>query len=432
MSIYSKLAGPGSCIQLGYTKTNTRQSFQNSWIMTEELNVEAIRNASELLNSSLLSKGYINEELKFPVIDWAQLTEDQPHKEEVSKLEIAPKIYENDKSVINIIYSLTQLIDRHQAQHKSFNRTITQKNATIEELRAQVNLLEQQVQNYEQRLDRTVHVDHISLTEQVARLKRQNKLQNQEILKLKNSNSDLQTKYGIEVRKKTIEISQLKDKLLDSRSLSNTVTYGKPFLLASSPNPVKRGTSPEINTSVIYNNKPIIDNVSASFLLNESLADIKDQELDKIATQLSQLIENLIKENSKFANFINELNQYFSNFNSQMLVLNYKNLSTSSLVNPSEEIDLNRIMNETSSDVEPFEFISRPLLSNVYKNYHYVSGLVDVAISNLLADRGSLEYPELKDTIDDLREENKNLHKKWQEAIKTLEDWKKYRLTNSK
>lgn len=360
----------------------------------------------------------------FPVINWPQLIQDQPNKDDLAKIEITPTVYNNDKNVINIIYSLTQSIDRHQAQHKSFNRTITQKNATIDELRAKVHQLEQQVHNYEDRLDKTVHIDQISLTERVNELSRKTKVQALEVSRLKSHNAEIQTKYAVDMRKKSLEISKLKDKLLDSRSLSNTLSFGRPFLLTSRSSLGDRLESPEINTNVIYNNKPIIDNTKP--LEEVSLTPVRDQEYDGIATQLSQLIENLIKENSKFANFVNELNGYFNKFNSQMSVLNYRKLGTSSLVNPSDEIDLNRIMKDTSTDVEPFEFISRPLLSNIYKNYHYVSGLVDMAVSNLDAD-SALDTLDWKKTIETLKEENQSLQKKWQEAIKALEDWKKYR-----
>ncbi|SGZ48277.1 CIC11C00000002040 [Sungouiella intermedia] len=390
--------------------------------MQNNLSIEAIKNAAELVNSSLVSKGFITDELMFPVINWPQLIQDQPNKDDLAKIEITPTIYNNDKNVINIIYSLTQSIDRHQAQHKSFNRTITQKNATIDELRAKVHQLEQQVHNYEDRLDKTVHIDQISLTERVNELSRKTKVQALEVSRLKSHNAEIQTKYAVDMRKKSLEISKLKDKLLDSRSLSNTLSFGRPFLLRSSLG--DRLESPEINTNVIYNNKPIIDNTKP--LEEVSLTLVREQEYDGIATQLSQLIENLIKENSKFANFVSELNGYFNKFNSQMSVLNYRKLGTSSLVNPSDEIDLNRIMKDTSTDVEPFEFISRPLLSNIYKNYHYVSGLVDMAVSNLDAD-SVLDTLDWKKTIETLKEENQSLQKKWQEAIKALEDWKKYR-----
>lgn len=395
--------------------------------MPEELSIEAIRNAAELVNLSLISKGYISQELKFPVIDWIELIGDQPHKQDLDKLETKDAIYNNDKNVINIIYSLTQSIDRHQAQHKLFNRTITQKDSTIELLRTKVQQLELQIQNYEDKLDRTVHVDQLSMTERIKDLTRTNKLHNQEITRLKASNLELQTKYDVELRKKSIEISQLKDRLLDSRSLSNTITYGRPLQISK----VSSGEPLDINTSIVYNNKPIIDNASAN-LADDSVSSVREQEYEGVATQLSQLIENLIKENSKFANFINELNSYFTKFNSQMSVLNYKRLSISSLVNPSDEIDLARIMKEISTDVEPFEFISRPLLSNIYKNHHYVAGLVDVAVSSLERDTALDESLDWRKTVEQLRDENLSLQKKWEEAIKALEDWKKYRLANPK
>ena len=252
------------------------------------------------------------------------------------------------------------------------------------------------------------------------------KTQAKELAKLKNTSSELQTKYDIEMRKKAIEISLLKNKLLDTRNLSNTITYARPSrsTKSASPNPMGQ----EFNPNVVYNNKPIIDNSATRMTPgSENSSAIIKQEYDGIATQLSELIENLMKENSKFSNFINELNEYFTKFNSQLSILNYKNLNASTLLNPSDEIDLNRILKDTSTEIDPFEFTSRPLLSNVYKNYHYVSGLIDLAASTLAGHEQGTSKTEDNDTLQKLKEENKALYNNWQSAIKALDDWKSYK-----
>lgn len=408
------------------TVTKTIHIKKAKPVMTGELSIDTIKNASELVNTTLISKGYITEDLKFPVIDWEDLITDQPEKEALQKLVVADKIYNNDKNIINIIYSLTQSIDRHQAQQQSISMAILQKDTTIEGLQKKIQTLEQQVQGYEQKYEKSVYLDHLNMSEKITRLTKLSKTQAKELAKLKNTSSELQTKYDIEMRKKAIEISQLKNKLLDTRNLSNTITYVRPSrsTKSASPNPMGQ----EFNPNVVYNNKPIIDNSATRMTSgSEDSSAIIKQEYDGIATQLSELIENLMKENSKFSNFINELNEYFTKFNSQLSILNYKNLNASTLLNPSDEIDLNRILKDTSTEIDPFEFTSRPLLSNVYKNYHYVSGLIDLAASTLAGHEQGTSKTEDNDTLQKLKEENKALYNNWQSAIKALDDWKSYK-----
>lgn len=394
--------------------------------MSEILNTDSIKNASELVNSTLVSKGYITEELKFLVIDWEHLISDQPHKESLSNISVTETLYNNDKNILNILFSLTQSIDRHHAQQKSMNSAIAQKDSTIDLLKKKVQLLELQITGFEQKYERTDYPEKVILAEKNANLLKLTKVQARELAKLKSSASDLQGKYDNEMRRKSLEISLLKDKLLDSRNLSNTISYGRP--VSSGKNTVPKPSNGDANPNVVYYNMPIIDNVAPDLGTQDgSLTPIINQEYDGIATQLSELIENLMKENSKFSNFINELNGYFSRFNSQLSILNYKNLKSSSLLNPSEEIDLNRILKETSTEIDPFEFTSRPLLSNVYKNYHYISGLVDLSASSLDASGQNFKSGDSGELLKKLKEENKVLYDNWQGAIKALDDWKRYK-----
>lgn len=394
--------------------------------MSQVLNTDSIKNAAELVNSTLISKGYITEELKFPVIDWEHLISDQPHKDTLTDITVTETLYNNDKNILNILFSLNQSIDRHHAQQKSMNTTITQKDSTIELLKKKIQMLELQIAGFEKKYERNDYPEKVMLIEKNVKLLKLTKAQARELAKLKNSTSELQGKYEIEMRRKSIEISQLKDKLLDSRNLSNTISYGRP--LSNGKSVSQKHSILDANPNVVYNNMPIIDNVApGSGTEDASLGPIINQEYDGIATQLSELIENLMKENSKFSNFINELNEYFSRFNSQLSILNYKSLKSSSLLNPSEEIDLNRILKETSTEIDPFEFTSRPLLSNVYKNYHYISGLIDLAVSSIDSSGQNAKSGDDNESLKKLREENKILYDNWQGAIKALEDWKSYK-----
>lgn len=380
--------------------------------MSEPRNVEPIESASELLNSTLRSKGYIKETLRFPSIDWNDLIRDQPDRKALRNLEVTDTIFDNDKNVINILYSLLKAIDRHNDQQKALHQSLSLKNKTIEELERKVEQLQSVNQKQEQKLDRLVLVDQTLAEKRNAELVRTIKKQSTELARLKSWTGEIQTKYEIEMRKKNIEVSRLKDKVLDLRNLTYRLPYGR-------GNPSK---PVEVNPSVLHNNIHTIDNdIMAKSEPDLSQADALKSEYDDIANQLSELSENLIKENSKYAHFIEELNTYFDKLNIQLSTLNYKNLPGENLVNPSDEIDLARILEATNTEVDPFDHVSSPLLSNVYKNNHYVSALVELAISG-----GRLSKKSDEDEIERLRTENAQLYENLDEAVQTLERWQKY------
>lgn len=381
--------------------------------MSEPRNVEPIESASELLNSTLRSKGYIKETLRFPSIDWNDLIRDQPDRKALRNLEVTDTIFDNDKNVINILYSLLKAIDRHNDQQKALHLSLSLKNKTIEELEKKVEQLQSANQKQEQKLDRLVLVDQTLAEKRNAELVRTIKKQSTELARLKSWTGEIQTKYEIEMRKKNIEVSRLKDKVLDLRNLTYRLPYGRGN---SSKPPV------EVNPSVLHNNIHTIDNdIMANSEPDLSQADALKSEYDDIAKQLSELSENLIKENSKYARFVEELNTYFDKLNIQLSSLNYKNLPGENLVNPSDEIDLAHILEATNTEVDPFDHVSSPLLSNIYKNNHYVYALVELAVSG-----GRLSKKSDEDEIERLRTENAQLYENLDEAVQTLERWQKY------
>lgn len=352
------------------------------------LDTNAVLNAADLINSTLKSKGYIDSNLKFNSIDWEDLIKDQISENELLKqLQITETVYNNDKNVINIIYSLLQSIERNQAINKNFNKLISSKNTKIDELNLKISGLESKLNKAEKRINGYLTTDNIQNTNRINELITENKLQSQDLNKLKIWCGNIKTKYQVELKKKNWEINQLKDKLLEERT-----------------NIAKFPPS-------IVNNLPIVDNSNTDLLEPNK---VLNSEYEEIAVQLADLIDNLIKENSKFSKFVKTLNNYFSKFNSNLL-------NQANLPNPSDEIDLNEIINSNDDEIESFDYISKPLLNNVYKNYHHISDL----ISSLDADVGETDY-DSKATIDKLRSENELLYNNWQTAIKALDDWKSY------
>lgn len=90
-------------------------------------------------------------------------------------------------------------------------------------------------------------------------------------------------------------------------------------------------------------------------------------------------------------------------------------------MNPSDEIDLARILETTNTEVDPFDHVSSPLLSNIYKNNHYISALVQLAIAG-----GRPLARNNDEELERLRTENAQLYDDLQEAVQTLERWQKY------
>lgn len=409
------------------------------------LDTGAIINASELINSTLISKGYISESLNFNSINWNDLIQDQINDTEeiatLDELAITETIYNNDKNIINIIYSLLQSIERNKVQNKSFNRIINQKDTTIRDLQKKVDSLEHQVGQSESRLHRFVQVDQLQLSKRVQDLTHINKLQSQDLNKLKNWCTDIKTKYSVELKKKNIEIDQLKNQLLEKKSLSTTTTFGIPLSYQSPRASETSNFDQNINSNIIYNHNPIIDNTNPNTQLSSTLQPMLNKQYEQIVIDLTQLIENLISENRKFSKFVKLVNNYYHSLNIQLSSIHHKDLSVGNLPNPSDVIDLNEFDNELNSsnqnskdmleEIESFEYITKPLLNNIYKNYHYVSNLVELidansTHSNNLGDSSSTKK------IDEFKSELEIVRRNWQDAIKTLEDWKNYQLTTNK
>lgn len=394
---------------------------------TPYLDTEAILNAAELVNSTLISKGYISNKLLFNSINWKDLCEGQSFDE----VNITEPIYNNDKNTINIIYSLLQSIERNATQNKTFNKIVAQKDDMITSLNKKIASLEQKVDSSESKLEQFTQIERTKLTSKLQDLTRVNKLQNQDLIKLKHWCNDIKSKYTVELKKKNLEINQLKDKLLEKRNLSSTLTLGIPLtnraLVDSTySEPVK------VNPAIVYNNSPNTNNVPGdSGNGNETSSLPFNKEYESMMVDLTQLIENLIGENFKFSKFIQHINSYYHELNIQISSFN-NNKRSIEIPNPSDSIDLEDLASIAESsahasdlvnELESFEFVSKPLLNNIYKNYHYISDLVTNVTGS--ENRGGNSSTNQK-TIEALTSELEIVRKNWQDAILTLENWKKY------
>lgn len=377
------------------------------------LDVDSIRDAADLVNSTLLAKGYVLEKLLFNTIDYKAIAGPD------ASLAVSETVYNNDKNTINILYSLLEAIDRNRAQNQQFNKVVAQKDAALEDLNRKVASLENKLAQAEAKINRSIQVDHIQLQQRVVQLSTTNKAQTQDLNRLKTWASAIKTKHQVELKKKNVEISSLKDKLLDDRKLLNTVVYGRPMLLD-----ISRPRNDDAHTNAIHNNNPTVDNA----LPDTSLAQIRPvmvKEYEEVASQLTELVENQVHENTQFSVFLSAVNRYFNSLNAQLSNLNHRALTVESLPNPSDEINLQDILNRPANldgEFKSFSYIANPFMNNVYKNYHYIASIVSFleTSNDVLADQTDTK------ALEKLRKENDVLYQNWQDAVKALDNWKMY------
>lgn len=388
------------------------------------LNTDTIDNAADLVNSTLISKAYIDEELKYLSIDWKELLKDQ-----VSNIEITETIYNNDKNNLNILYSLLQSLDRSKSQHLASNKIITQKDATIQALNKKIDTLSKQLQDTEIKLANSEQINQAALSKKVKELSHVNKIQSLDLRKLKNWCNDVKVKYQVEMKKKNVEIEELRNKLLNKRNLSSTITYGIPLNPGSSPNIT---SDSNINSNIVYHNNPIIDNSVKPLVDHGLVQSVLNNEYEDIVSNLTKVIESLMSENLKFSSFLKSLSEYYLSINTQLSNIHHKTTNIKVISNPSETLDFDRIKlidlssNKMFEEVESFEIVTRPILENIYRNYEHISNLLD-ALDNSAVSFSVSESSRILQLANELEITKKN----WQNALDTIENWKKYLHLNS-
>ena len=118
------------------------------------------------------------------------------------------------------------------------------------------------------------------------------------------------------------------------------------------------------------------------------------------------------------------LNYLLSNFN--------RFFEVDKLPNPSDTIDLKKYtdlnfkdnMDEVVNEIGPFEYIAKPLLNNVYRNYHSIADMILLYNSQNSQTNGSQNASSNK--IEDLKAELETVRNNWQGALRTLENWRNY------
>ena len=365
------------------------------------LDMETMLNASEIINSVLLLRAYIDQELQFPTIHWKSLLGDQ-----VDDIKITDKLYNNDKNIINIIHSLVGAVDRSRKQQQLANIIIKRKDNEIHNLSSKVSSLEAKLEELQDKLSESKHIQQSQLQHTIAELNRENSARTREVNQLKVREANVKTKYNVEIKKRDLQISELKNRLLDKRSL-NSSSLQK---YVNQP--------PDLNANIIYNNNPIIDNPMMTSSAGEEVPTSQDlvrDEYENIISELTPIIESLVTENFKYSLFVNMASEYLQVTNGQIT-------NKREITNPSESIDLGRFNTIEPEEVkqyfktlQPFEKVTKPLLNNIYKLYHVLRSLTS---QNHEGERARLKQ---------LETELETVKQNWKDALGLAENWKNLR-----
>ncbi|KAI3406306.2 hypothetical protein KGF56_000786 [Candida oxycetoniae] len=395
--------------------------------------IETFRAQSSWVDKSLRSRAYIDTKLLFTSINWQELISDQIQTNpQLKDLEITKTILRNDQSIISIIKELIASIDKYRNQQNLTSDILLSKNKKIQELNNKVKDLEKKLASAENK-SRDKSIDQTTLTRDVIHLRKVNRIQTQNLYNLTNLSKDLKLKHRIDMKKKDLEISSLKNKLIERRSLSSTIEYGIPL----TPSPAQQHNLEDSNQQDgIFHNESIIDvgTESNSQGQGPSLAHLKgviDKENTRFVCNLTNIIESIATENYKLTRFIQYVKDYIIVVNSKLLHLKDTGADVE-MPNPSDLIDLQNInkvekstMSHYYNEIESSETIERPVLNEIYKMYHNLGDIVEL-LNNPNFNRSS------ESTIKSLQNDLKTMETNWKDALKTSEIWKNLAKENQK
>lgn len=389
--------------------------------------ISKVKALAGLVNATLESRAYIDTKLLFPSINWTYLVTDQiEDNPNIANMQPTDTICKNDENILHVIHELILSIDKSRNRQKNLNDTLTSKNRQIDELNQRLEALEKKLANKEHK-SRDSQIDHAALTKQIHHLTRANKLQLKNIKSLTTLNKDLQAKYRVDLKRKNLEISSLKNKLIEKRSLSSTIEYGIPLTPSLRPSTILVGE--DTNEDTISNNIPIIDNstnMGISFN-NSELANIQklvNENSSEFINSLTMIIESIAGENYKLTKFIHHIKDYLAIINLQ--ITNFKGVELDlAIPNPSDMIDLKHInaidgaiIQKYYNEIDNSEIVELPLVNEFYKLYHNLKQMLE-----LVADVGIDQ--EAQKVIDNLRQDLKVTKECLQDSLEMNEKWKK-------
>lgn len=379
------------------------------------------------------------------------------------KVILNESLVNNDKNIINIIYSLLKNLESSRQQKEYFLQKLQEKDNQIKtlELENKTNLKELDITN-QKLMDNKMssRVQSIQIHEQsvtIANL-------TSEIAKLKHSNHALKANNIVDLRRKDLEISSLKDKLLDKK-----FTYAS-ISAANSRNIKNANVSVSINTlqaatTDTSNNNDDIDNpmlvpASNKFAkeLNHNVNGAIDSELEKLLLDSSDLISSLTQINVDNLNLIYQTKDYVELINAYLSTI----VSNNSVLKPNDfdkdgyHLLMQQHRHIASPPPNPVQFfenhssfpiptttnnsndnstdmlaylrnttgIQNDLVFNLKQLHNLLNGVVlQSEHKNQIDEERQAQTAKIEELQKQLLEVTKN----WQNAIDTMQKWRRYR-----
>ncbi|ONH67361.1 Autophagy-related protein 25 [Cyberlindnera fabianii] len=242
---------------------------------------ESIKKASELVNSVLFARGYfpsptdqdasgVQDKLLFSTID-------------ASELETPEQIYGNDKLVLNTIYSLLQELDHAKTEKQYLSDQLADKAEIIKHYESSNRELNAQLSHH--RRDTIHHGNETTLLKQTIKsLKAEKVVQDRHLQQERNVSQSLRTMHDVEMKKKSIQIEKLQNKLLSRRRKFQSII--------------------ERNNHSYTADTTTIEEDTRKLAL--------DDELERMMVNLSDLITNLTHQNNSGVQLLNYMHTYVS------------------------------------------------------------------------------------------------------------------------
>ncbi|GMM34417.1 hypothetical protein DASC09_017420 [Saccharomycopsis crataegensis] len=442
-----------------------------------------IKKASNLINITLQSKGFLQvaddnstsdklngQKLLFCSVDYHSLMEfdiaplmfDNTDQDETlirDKLKktmiLNEKLVNNDKNVINVLYSLLKNLEDSKDQKSQFLEKLKDKDSEIKSLQSENRHLTKQLAK-----QKSVNVETSVSFQVQSQLMQANKLRihedSLELKKLQNTIKSLKSHHQIELRRKDVEISNLKDKLLGkdfsySASSNNSKDNNSCYTMLSQGTPNLDFDDPiQVPATNKFSQRPLVNGVF-------------DKEMEKLMVDSSDLITNLTLANGENLEIITKTKNYLQVLDNylRLLISNLKNMANNdeeeneilsrnlNLTKPSSPIvffedktngdssnmthhDSNTTIEVTNTliNLSTIGEVQNQLMNNLTRLHGTVESLIEYNTGDTSGPSNSKskeEVESLKIKVKELKSELSKVKQNWQSAIDTMEDWKNYR-----
>lgn len=326
-----------------------------------------LQSAAAYINSSLVTKGYLKEDQR---IDFASLGDSKDDDR---------SLVTNDTRIINVIYGLLDAVDNDNSNSERQQSKITELEKRLEREAIEKRKISLQLQAAERRiLSDSLKQQQLQSSMKMAEVNHINT--KEELTRLSGLVSQLKTQFANELRRKDVEISKIKMRLSEPRH--GKTHYGS------------KGTLTRLDSR-----SPAANAIESS--------PVREETVEKLSQTLVQLNDALVAENGLLLKELYKVN-------CEICKANGKPPALEEFVWKGPNLGAAGVARRTAH--------GNKISASIYSNLKQ--------ISDLLNDPNVVSVDEVRDrdkTIAHLTEKLRETTENWQKAIKTMDEWKKYR-----